>query len=301
MSEGDAAQAPGGLSRVTTTLQGRTLRIALTIAALGAAAWCVAEAWRLWGAASAHGPRSLLVAENLVVTPPPAWLRANVVEEVVRYGSLQGHSILDPQLTIKVADAFRLHPWVRSVLRVSKHHPARVEVDLEYRRPVALVEVTTATAHGVLPVDEEGVLLPREDFIDQQGQLITDALKYPVIVAGESLPQGSVGASWGDRTVIDAARIAALFRDAWATCGLFKITPLSAAADDNQTFLLTARNGSQVVWGTAPGEKPKSQADAQVKVEKLVQYVNQHRPFDAGARPVAIDLRDSEHMSVVPR
>src|SRR5690606_27221845 len=130
---------------------------------------------------------------------------------------------------------------------------------------------------------------------DEQGQLISEALKFPVIVAGDSLPQGAVGATWGDPVVTAAAQIAALFGDAWEACGLFKIAPApGATAGGVPVFHLTARNGSQVIWGAAPEDQPKSLAEAQTKVSKLLEYVQQHRPFDAGAKPVEIDLRSAE-------
>jgi hypothetical protein len=189
------------------------------------------------------------------------------------------------------------------VRRVSKSRPAKVEVDLEYRRPAALVELTTPDARGVLPVDDEGVLLPRGDFVDEQGQLLPAALKYPVIVGGDAVPEGSPGAAWGNKTIYDAARVAASLREAWEKCGLFKIAPLAVEAADSSPggeFVLLARNGSRVIWGPAPGDKPQDQELLQAKIEKLLEYVERNRPFDLAARPVEIDLRDAEEIRVVP-
>jgi hypothetical protein len=302
MSQAEAAPSSGALDRLTAPFQGRTLRLFLTLAALGAIGWSGNYAWRQWGLPATRGPQYAITVEKIQTSPVPAWIRANVVEEVVRDGSLHAHSILDPQLTIKVADAFRLHPWVRTVRRVSKAHPARVEVDLEFRRPAALVEVTTPDARGVLPVDGDGVLLPREDFVDEQGQLLAEALHYPVIVAGDSFPEGPAGSSWGDLTVYGGARIAEVFGEAWGKCGLFKIAPAPAgqSEDGNSRFLLLARNGSRVLWGPAPGDKPNDLALAQEKVERLLEYAETHRPFDAGAKPVEIDVAKGTELHVVP-
>ena len=38
-------------------------------------------------------------------------------------------SILDDDLTGRIAAAFALHPWVAKVVRVTKHHPAGVDVE----------------------------------------------------------------------------------------------------------------------------------------------------------------------------
>ena len=69
-------------------------------------------------------------------------------------------SILDDGLVERIHSVFSLHPWVAKVQRVTKSHPAHVEVEIVYRRPVAMVEVPG----GWYPVDVEGVLLPINDF-----------------------------------------------------------------------------------------------------------------------------------------
>jgi hypothetical protein len=302
MSQAEAAPRSGALARLTAPLQGRTLRVFLTLVVVGAAAGSGHYAWRQWGRPATRGARYAISAEKIHTTPVPDWIRTNVVEEVVRDGSLHAHSLLDPQLTIKVADAFRLHPWVRTVRRVSKAHPGQVEVDLEFRRPAALVEVTIPDARGVLPVDGDGVLLPREDFVDERGQLLSEALNYPVIVAGDSLPEGPAGAAWGDSTVSGGARIAAVFGEAWEKCGLFKIKPApinpAQPADSSIQFVLVAKNGARVLWGAAPGDKPKDLALAKEKIERLLDYVEANHSLDAPAKPVEIDLANGTELRV---
>jgi hypothetical protein len=300
MSDGEGTQA-GSFSRIAAPLQGRAFRMLFWVAILGGVAWGGAYAWRTWGAPATRGPEYLVSADKIETTPLPAWIRSDVVAEVVRDGSLENQSILDPQLTVKVADAFRLHPWVRSVRRVSKSRPAKVEVDLEYRRPAALVELTTPEARGVLPVDEEGVLLPRSDFVDHQGRLIEEALKYPLIVGGDALPQGPPGAVWGNKTIYGAARVAAALRAAWGEFGLFKIAPAAeTTTSPDPEFVLLARNGSRVIWGPAPGDKPTDQDLTEAKIDKLVDYVQRNGPFDAGDKTVEIDLSDTDDVRVVP-
>ena len=69
-------------------------------------------------------------------------------------------SILDDELVQKIQTAFSLHPWVANVTHVTKRHPAHVDVELEYRKPVAMVEVHENGSDGLYPVDTDGVLLP---------------------------------------------------------------------------------------------------------------------------------------------
>jgi hypothetical protein len=302
MSDGEGSHEGEAFSHTAAPLPGRMARAALAVAVLGGVAWGASYAWRAWGVPATRGPEYLISAEKIIAPTPPAWIRTDVVQEVVHSGSLENQSILDPQLTIKVADAFRLHPWVRSVRRVSKSRPAKVEVDLEYRRPAALVEITTAEARGVLPIDDEGVLLPRGDFVDEAGQLVPEALKYPVIVGGDALPEGAPGAAWGNTTIVGAARVAAALAEVWEECGLFKIAPAphTGGSSTEREYLLLARNGSQVIWGPPPGDKPKDQSLTRAKLEKLLDYVQRNRPFDPSAQTVEIDLRNADEVRVVP-
>src|SRR4029079_16323895 len=107
----------------------------------------------------------------------PAWIRTDIKNEVLREASFTGPlSLLDGELTIRVASAFATHPWIASVQRVSKHFPSGLDVEVAYRRPVAMVEVTD----GALPVDAEGVVLPTTDF--KPGE----ADRYPRIGGGQT-------------------------------------------------------------------------------------------------------------------
>ena len=68
----------------------------------------------------------------------------DICREVFRDASLDRPlSILDDGLVEKIRSAFALNPWVAKVNSVRKYHPARVKVDLVYRRPVCVVEIGT--------------------------------------------------------------------------------------------------------------------------------------------------------------
>jgi hypothetical protein len=298
VSESSENGAPG----LGSFLEGRTLRLFLLLVLLAGGGGGLSYAWRTWGDPLVRGPRYSLSADDIRATPLPEWIRSDVVGEVVRSGSLEGASLLDPQLTIQVADAFRLHPWVREVQRVTKRYPSDVQVALEYRRPAALVEVVTGNARGVLPIDGESVLLPREDFVDEQGRLLASALAYPVIVAGDAMPLAQPGSPWGEPRIYEAAKIATAFGDDWARCGLFKILPPSpsdvAAADAE--YILLARNGSRIRWGKAPGDSPAEQSAAREKVERLVQFAAADGALDEDAAAIDIDLRNPGDLRVGP-
>ncbi len=193
---------------------------------------CVAGWLLLWDQVREHvaaAPDYQVDPTTIEVSPPvPEWIHADLKAEVIRDASLDTSlSTLDPELTMRIAQAFRLHPWVAKVVRVSKHYPAAVKVELVFRRPAAMVEVP---GPALLPVDAEGVVLPTDDFSP------LDARKYPRIAEIKTSPVGPVGTRWGD------TRVAALprWRRCWANTGI----------------------GSACTTSCPPGGRPRHPADA---------------------------------------
>ena len=163
-------------------------------------------------------PRYRVTADDVEITPLPPWIHSDVRGEAIRGITLRGSmSVMDDKLTQRIADAFGLHPWVAKVVGVRKFHPSRVKVDLEYRRPVLMVEVPVPGGVGLLPVDVQGAWLPSGDFSP------IEANGYPRLAGITSSPVGRwerVGATrgWGrgadrrrDRAGLGCARFAADF------------------------------------------------------------------------------------------
>lgn len=130
-------------------------------------------AWQRWGEPSLDNPAYLLGPEQIVVTPQPAWIQGDVKAEVIRDAGLIDLNLHDRQLLDKVTRAFALHSWVAKVTRVQKSYPPRLTVDLEYRKPVATVEIGETADNderGLLFIDAESVLLPSDHFSPAQAR-----------------------------------------------------------------------------------------------------------------------------------
>ncbi|HEY1784730.1 MAG TPA: hypothetical protein VGG30_04245, partial [Pirellulales bacterium] len=210
--------------------------------------------------------------EQIEMTPLPAWIHTDLKAEVVRDASLDGPlSLLDPELTVRVAHAFALHPWVAKVQRVSKRSPAGVAVDLIYRRPVAMVEFP---GPSLLPVDGDGVLLPTADFSP------TEALHYVRIAEISTSPIGPVGTRWGDTHVTGAAQIAAALIDDWETLKLYQIVAAARQVDasgvESDAYELYTRERTRVDWGRPPGAETGTEAKTAQKIDRLRSYAAQH-------------------------
>ncbi len=217
----------------------------LALALLGTGAYLM---WTKFGDQILAHQSYRLNPEQIEYTPQPDWVQLNLREEVVKLGGFERLDLHQPDLTLRVADAFGLHPWVRKVKRVSKHYPAKIRVEIEYRRPVAMVVVLT----GLQPIDAEGVWLLPEGFTPEHAQT------YPRIFVGDTSPSGPPGSPWGDPSIVGAAQLAATLSEFWADLKLYQIelsdnpAQTISAAD----FDLVDRDGSfRVHWGRAPGQE----------------------------------------------
>jgi hypothetical protein len=280
----------GGLvGRGLRALRGRVTMIAWATA-LGTIAICGRLIWNHVHEHVAAQDDYRLTVRDISITPPPPWIRADVKEEVVHNG-LSGAplSILDEGLVERIHSVFSLHPWVAKVERVTKSHPAHVEVEIIYRRPVAMVQVPG----GWYPVDVEGVLLPIDDFSP------TDTNSYPRLTGIESSPIGGTGAKWGDTVVVGGARIAENLAPLWSELGLRGIHWLKPTAGSDPSapaiFELITAAGNVLPWGAAPGSEPTGEPASQQKVLRLKAYIARHGSLDDPASgPRDLDLRRSD-------
>lgn len=227
--------------------------------------------------------------EDIVITPPPSWVHSDIREAVFRELSVEGPiSIMDKDITRRVKDAFALHSWVERVVCVSKHFPATLNVELEYRRPACIV----AASGQWFPVDVHGYVLPWSDFSPSELE------QLPQVIGIDTLPVVS-GAYWNDKQVDAAARIGAVLCPVWEELGLDFIRPLQTPYNAGQTeaknFELVTKQGTVILWGTSSNPKQPSTGSSQTlsneeKVAKLKRYFQQHGTLDLPEGRV-LDLR----------
>jgi hypothetical protein len=243
-----------------------------------------AVAWNRWGAPATRGPDYVVTPDRISLTPQPAWIHANVKAEVVRSGSLSRLDLREPKLVEHIAEAFALHAWVAKVVRVEKRYPAQVTVEVEYRRPVAAVEITLGGRPELLFVDAAGILLPSADFAQNQAG---DYLRIAGISGG---PAGVYGAPWGDERVAGAARIAAAIGPRFKDAGLYRILPAQMSGGQI-TYELRTAGDTRVIWGAVPGRETASEPSAEQKLAALATLISDKGPLDRPGGERLIDLR----------
>jgi len=287
----------GGLARITSRLSGRFSTLFALLILIGAFAFAFSFAWKRWGGVVLNHPKFVLDDERLQITPQPTWIKGDVKREVMRDGSLGDLRVLDPQVTVRVARAFGLHTWVTEVKRVRKEHPGRVFVDLEYRRPIAMVEVLTQGQRGLLPVDRKGILLPPQDFTAEETR------EYVRIAVGDTLPVGPVGTPWGDDRVAGAAHIAGDIGERWKSLELTRVAvrPNEVGGrrrPEELIYELFTRQGSRIVWGHSVGFERPTEATSVEKIERLVRFF-QERTLRTG-ETLDIDVQGKSGLTVAP-
>jgi hypothetical protein len=294
MAKKSASSRPAGALPLSGLFRafrgGRWAALVLLIAALLAGLWLT-----VWDHVREHvlsNSQYRLDAKDIAITPPPPWIHTDIKAQVIRDANLESSlSILDKDLTLRLAQAFGLHPWVAKVMRASKQ--PRVEVELIYRQPAAMVEV----GGGLLPVDAEGVLLPSEDFTP------AEAKTYPRLTDISTSPVGSPGTAWGDGRVTGASQIAAVLGTHWQEMKLDHILPspsrVGVRTSADIVYEVYTRSGTRILWGHAPAAEVSGEMRTAAKITELIKRLRQDGSLDADSGD--IDLMNSGGPLASPR
>ena len=244
-------------------------------------------------------PEYAVTVKDIHVTPPPEWVPQDIAQQVYSSAGLPDEmSLLDDGLVQQVAEAYRSHPWIKSVQQVKKQQPASVLVSVTYRKPVALVEVR----EGLYPIDADGVLLPPRDFRRE------DVYKYPIVSRIGTIPAGSAGHEWGDPVVLGAARLAEILTTKndkgeayWNALSVQRIeSPVRIAANDSLNDLiyrLRTKGGSEIIWGRAPGTGHPGEVTADKKIRRLETYLADYGGYETAHGPSELDIRHWHEIS----
>jgi len=252
--------------------------------------------WTFWGAQVVDRTYFSLKFENIKVTPQPVWIKSEVAKEVYEGSFLKGVSLLDRNAASTIANAFDLHPWVKRTNRVTKLPGGEVQVDLEYRQPIAMVGLDPATPTErrrsevekiaedkwrFIPIDSEGVILPHDD--KQQTYRLND---YLLVYAMGTSTTSFVGQPFGDSRIHDAVKLCVLLNPLRRELNIERIyvreVPLGSGRKD---FLLDVatrptESGEQrrVTWGHAPEADAPGETDIKTKLQRLYQFFSSDRP-----------------------
>lgn len=230
----------------------------------------------------------LLELNEIELPPKPAWIRADVRAEALRDASLDPPlSLIDSSLPERLAKAYRLHPWVSRVEGVQLTYPAHANIKLQYRQPVAMVDVNS----GLLPIDAAGTLLPTRDFENHP-----DVLKFPRLKVNVGSPTAPPGTVWDNPIVLGGAQILNALEPLWPTAELQQlrwVEDLANVGSITRHYVLETKNGGSLIWGQAPGREHVGELPLAEKLAALKRWSEQPGGLNAVVQQKTIDLRTS--------
>lgn len=255
--------------------------------------------WRSAADKIAHDPHYLLMAENIHISPPPAWIRSDVKTQALRNAGLDGTlSVLDDWevLSKRVKEAFEFHPWIAKVDRITRKMPHSLDIDVRYRKPIAAVESSDVGGVMFLPIDENAIRLPEDDLTDTERRYLPRVSG----ITGRPL----VGDRWDDPRVVGGAKLAAQLADVWQQLRLVEIIAnlQTSPHDEKQIyrFEIVTTGGTRIVWGMTPGDELRTgESPFPQKRQRLLDYAAQHGKLESIDGPAVLDVRSE--VVVTPR
>lgn len=235
-------------------------------------------AWHRWGKRGVIGRAHVITPADIKTTPQPEWLHAEVKDEILRDVNITGSSILDTELTKRIHAAFASHRWIAKVNSVKKSYPAKVEVDLVYRKPVAVVEVQKSDGKpGLVFIDADSALLSHADLApghlsEKQADTLGAGLAsgYLRITGGKLSAAGKMyGHNWENPAISGAAQIAAAWQDQWKATGLFRIA-ITEDTNANVVYELLTKDNQKIIWGHAPGQEIAGEPPPAEKIQQIL-------------------------------
>lgn len=235
-----------------------------------------------------------LTEDRIRLTPPPAWANTNLKQMLI--AESQSHpddsdsSLLDAALVPRSAEIMRNVGFVERVQSVEKSKDG-LDIQVVYRKPVALVELSEITFPYEWPTENRGksILLP----VDRLGVVMPESLGI-----GRSLPKILVvypinppsryrelesWTDWPDTRIKDAAAISALLENSAQQLGVARVVTQrkpDEQAKQTISYELWPDSGTQVIWGNAPGKEVEGEANAEDKIRAIEAFVIKNGPLN---------------------
>lgn len=219
---------------------------------------------------------------DLRVWKPPIWVSDRFVAEALELRAPEARTeelnSLDPNLVDNLLIAFESHPWVEKVESIEIRFPARVDVRLKYKEPVAVIDPTPSVAidlsDSTTPIfnddwqDEQngrngqngqGARFGEKYVVDANGYRLPDDYfrsnpsayrDFPIVLGIRSTPVSEFG-QCGDPLVVEAAAFAKFLaeRDVFEKLGINRVIVAKKKGETKGVYCLKTVGGAAVFWG----------------------------------------------------
>ena len=207
---------------------------------------------------SEFGAHALLDSKTLsdaVHTPRNVgWIPPQDVRQISAAGTATAanHSVFEPGLARKLADAYSREGWVERVRAVRLRYPAQVEVELDFRSPCARLD------NGAV-LDRQGVALNLSATNPYSAAL-------PVL-AGATKCVPIPGRACNERAVTDGLDLLAVVYDVLRQSpGALRITRVEQSDGRGTVF---TQNGPKILWGAFTDDPPLGEPRTGEKAQLL--------------------------------
>ena len=173
--------------------------------------------------------------------PRPSAISAQDFKQLAQEGvaAAANHSVFEAGLSRKIAQTCERNAWVERVREVRLRFPARVELELEFRKPYARTE--------------RGTVLDRRGFALNVSADIPGVRGLP-IVAGLLVQEPAIGSRCLDKTVLDALDLLSIVRGALAQSpGALRVSNLERKSG---RWRIATDHGPVVLWGEFTDDPP---------------------------------------------
>lgn len=220
--------------------------------------------------------------DKVTMTAQPDWIHSDFRQTALSGFDWQNRSLLDATLVKDLGQHLQKQLWVEQVTKVQKD-PTGLQVDLQFRRPVAMVELQE---NKLFPVDRNGVVLDGREFSLNQSQYF-----LRISIAGISQQTPPLGAVWTDPRVVQASAIAEAVLNTGVDMGIVGIyghsnrRQLQLGANQQQEQLDTefrfwTAERNEIIWGHAIGSETAGEANAIQKLSALIEITKRNGKVD---------------------
>ncbi len=233
---------------------------------------------------------------RVVLKNRPVWMTDFLADQIIeKVQPPAARSVMDQQMLIAVCEILKTNPWIKEVKQVRRAFGKKpgdtVEVDCEYRAPIALVQYGQVYAL----VDSEGVKLPELFSAAQLPRIMfgEDGRVNIRLIEGVAKAPPEPGRKWvSDDLTAGLEMVQLLYGKPYAEEVLsVKVSNYAGRIDAREAWIvLVTRDKTQVMWG-----RPKSASDAFVevpwyrKLDRMQRIVETYHRVDAGHS--AVELR----------
>ncbi|HLX60648.1 MAG TPA: hypothetical protein VKX17_05145 [Planctomycetota bacterium] len=200
--------------------------------------------------------KSLITA--FVANPRPAWMPKDDYRQLAFEGAGVGknNSVMTPGLSRKLAATYERNSWVERVREVRLRYPARMELELDFRKPCAKLE--------------------RFAVLDRAGFVLNLSAENPILrelptITGVTVKATPVGRALSEKAALSALDLLSVVRDTLAKSpGNLRVV---SAEQSEGMWKLTTQCGSErgplILWGTFSDDPPIDEPRTQEKLESL--------------------------------